>query len=149
MNIFKKFSYLSFSLLAFLSFSHTASALPQHKWTKVCTELLGLRSGANHTDIHGAGYGMNDGNKETMNCLKPAPKEWDDILRETLSNIKNFPDSSNRYLLIVTKCPGLSRDYKGAFPKCNKIGGSVMEAMPTTIEHHTVDQMATWVLDHI
>ena len=76
MNTFKKVSYLSFILLAFLSFSHSASALPQQKWTKVCTDLLGLRSGASQTDTDGAGYGMDNGNNKAIECLRPAPKEW-------------------------------------------------------------------------
>ena len=148
MNIFKKFSYLSFTLMAFLSFSNSASALPQHKWTKICTEFLGLRSGATQMDTHGAGYGMNNGSKP-INCLKPAPEEWDHLLRETLSYIKSFHDSSNRYLLIVENCHGTTFDYKGTFPKCNRVGDRVKNAMPKTIKNHTVDEMVTWVLDHI
>lgn len=122
-----------------------ASALTQQQWTNVCVNFLGLRSGANAGDTNGAGYGMDNGNAAPLNCLQPPPANWDQLLNGTITLIKNFPDSGGRYLLIVNRCPGQARDYPGAFPKCNRVGGNVVQATPQTMANYTVPQLINWV----
>ncbi|HWK94088.1 MAG TPA: hypothetical protein VNR39_01570 [Pseudolabrys sp.] len=122
-----------------------AAALTQQQWTNVCTNLWGLRSGANPGDINGAGYGMDNGNAVPMNCFQPAPANWDALLNGTITLIKGFPNSGGRYLLIVSGCPGLAPDYPGAFPKCNHVNGAVQFATPLTMANYTVPQLINWV----
>jgi len=128
-----------------------ALALTQQQWMNVCTNFLGLRSGANPGDSTGAGFGMDDGNKDPRNCMRAPPTNWDSLLQETLATIKGFRDSGNRYLLIVTRCPGLSRDYKNDFPKCNRVQGQdpVVAATPQTLANYTVQQLIQWVNAHV
>jgi len=124
---------------------HPARALDQKQYANVCTEFLGLRSASARDDVNGAGYGMDDGNTSPMNCLKGAPANRDTALKSTLERIKGFEDSSTRYLLLVDRCPGQARDYEGAFPKCNKVGGKVIAATDKTLSDYKVDDLISWV----
>ena len=132
-----------------LTLSTPASAVDQAKWTKVCTNFLGLRSAATQVDTNGAGYGMNDGNTVPMNCLRAPPDNWDTTLAATIDLIKGFPNSGTRYLLIVGDCPGLARDYPGAFPKCNRVRGAVLAATPNTLANYTAAELVEWVINNI
>ncbi len=145
MRIVRQLSVALAIVAALIAFNAPASALTQQQWTNVCLNFLGLRSGATAVDVNGAGYGMDNGNNNPMNCLQPPPANWDNILNTTLTLIKGFPNSGPRYLLIVNGCPGLAADYPGAFPKCNHVNGNVVIATPLTLANYTVPQLVVWV----
>ncbi len=140
------------SLLVFsgsLGFSRPAAAIDQAQWYNICFNTLGLRSAATPTDTNGAGYGMDNGNLVPMDCFKAEPADWNTLLAETLARIKAFEGSGARFLLIVSTCPGLARDYPGTFPKCNKVAGGVVAATPNTLDNYTVQQLFDWVNSNI
>jgi hypothetical protein len=149
MRILKSLMIVLGLVLATLTVAHPAYALSQQKWTNVCTNFLGLRSAPSPTNIEGAAYGMDNGNPKPMDCLKPAPVNWDGLLTATLARIKTFENSSGRYLQIVTKCSGLSPDYQDTFPKCSKVTGAIRNVTPKTLSHYSVDQLVAWVLANI
>jgi hypothetical protein len=149
MRAFRSICFLAILFGAIVAPNAPASAIAQAKWTNVCMNLLGLRSAATQVDTNGAGYGMDDGNTVPMNCLQPPPAGWDATLAATIDLIKGFPNSDNRYLLIVGGCPGLARDYPGTFPKCNHVGGAVVVTTPNTLSHYTTAQLVAWVVVNI
>ena len=119
------------------------------QWVAVCTNLLGLRSEDNRTQIK-------DAASYAMDCGKmwkdPIPEKWDSMLAETIKEMKGFSNYKTRYLLIVSKSTGstysgsTASEYIGCFPKCS--------SKPTEIKASTsLDQdnetLAQWVLDHI
>lgn len=138
-----------FSLLTSLGTTGSAFALDQTKWANVCTNFLGLRSAANQVDTAGAGYGMDNGNKVPMDCLRPAPANWDTLLAATVERIKAFPDSGGRFLVIVSGCPGVVADYPDSFPKCNRVTGVVVVATPQTMNNYSSQQLIGWVVEHL
>lgn len=145
MRIFRSLCIVLTVLSALPAAVTSASALTQQQWTNVCMNFLGLRSGTTAVDVNGAGYGMDNGNTQPLNCLQLPPANWDTLLDTTITLIKGFPNSGTRYLLIVNGCPGLAPDYPGAFPKCNHVTGNVVHATPQTLANYTVAQLVAWV----
>lgn len=117
MRVIRSVCFLTIFLGVSLTVNTPAFAISQEKWTSVCINFLGLRSAATQVDTNGAGYGMDDGNTAPLNCVRAAPDGWDATLTSTIDLIKGFANSGTQYLLIVGGCPGLARDYPGAFPK--------------------------------
>ncbi len=132
-------------LTAFMAFSEPALALSNVQWTNVCTNFLGLRSAATQVGTAGAAYGMDNGNTVPLNGLRPPPAGWNELLSNMINLFKGFENSGTKYPLIVSGCPGLARDYSGAFPICNRISGDVIAATPNTLANYTAAQLVEWL----
>lgn len=130
-------------LLPFTAFNAPASAISNGQWRNVCGNSLGLRSATTQVDVGNAGFRMDDG-VPPQNCFQPPPGNWDTRLRSTIEFIKNFPNSSNNYLLIV-RCVGTAERYGGTFPKCNSTHAPITAATPNTLSTYTVNELINWV----
>lgn len=143
MRIVRQLSVALAIMAALTTFNAPASALTNQQWQNICFDALGLRSATTQVDVGNAGFRMDDG-VAPLNCRPPPPGTWDAVLRNTITFIKNYPNSGNNYLLIV-RCVGTAERYAGSFPKCNSTHGPITAATPNTISTYTIDQLINWV----
>jgi len=123
--------------------------LSKQQWCNIHNHLLGLRSEDNPDTIRnqGASYAMDMGRIYHFN--EDAPANWEELLNGTITFMKSFPNSSTRYLLIVSKSTGNSRDeseYCGTFPKSSAKAEKIIASTPLNQE---IDDLADWVKQQI
>jgi len=116
--------------------------ITKEQWLTIHTDMLGLRSEDNSSQINSAAsYAMDCG----KNWSDPIPENWIELLYGTIKLMQGFPGYEKRYLLIVSKSHGpLTTEYHGCFPKCS--------AKATEIKAHisldnNIDVLVNWVIE--
>ena len=115
-------------------------SITRKQWMNICTGLLGLRSGADGTDLKGASYAMDCG----ANALSPPPSDWDTLLTGTITYMMGFENYKKRSLMVVRKSTGSGEKYSGTFPKCSAYPTECLTFVQ--FGDHSVDDLAKWVI---
>jgi hypothetical protein len=116
------------------------------QWQFILMNMLGLRSGATEDDIKSAASYAMDTGKTAGIPFPPIPENWDGLLAGTITHMKEFEGSDNRYLLVVSKSSGGSFEYQGCFPKCSV---KPTKVWASTKLDASVEELTKWVVDNI
>ena len=124
--------------------------ISDRQWTNVMLEMLGLRSGISQSaqDQSAASYAMDCGLGSDNGRLPPIPGNWDDLLGETLTRMKQFPNADSRFLLLVRPSSGAEGkpEYAGCF---NKSSSKPTTILAGTALSASVDDLKKWVVANI